>query len=137
MALPELRAAWRELYRTEAPQSSADLIARALAWAIEERSQGGLDPVVARELARRHAMTGNGGAGEPRLKPGTRLIRDWGDRRHVVLVEPDAYVFEDRRYASLSQIATVITGAHWSGPRFFGLKVQRRKSVVRSVSNAA
>lgn len=137
MALPKLRRAWRGLYRTEAPQSSADLIARALAWAIEERTHGGLDPAVVRELVRRHAATGRGGAGEPRLKPGTRLARDWGDRRHVVLVEPNAYVFEERRYTSLSQIAKAITGAHWSGPRFFGLKVQRRKLISRTAADAA
>jgi hypothetical protein len=33
----------------------------------------------------------------------------------------DGYLFDDRRYASLSQIAQVITGTKWSGPRFFGL----------------
>ncbi|MBL8583942.1 MAG: DUF2924 domain-containing protein, partial [Rhizobiaceae bacterium] len=31
------------------------------------------------------------------------------------------YVFEAKVYPSLSAIARLITGAHWSGPRFFGL----------------
>ena len=60
------------------------------------------------------------------LKAGARLVRDWGERRHVVLVRADGYVFEDRHYTSLSQIASDITGAHWSGPRFFGLKTRGR-----------
>jgi hypothetical protein len=33
----------------------------------------------------------------------------------------DGFLYDDRRYASLSQIAQVITGTRWSGPRFFGL----------------
>ncbi len=137
MSLAELRAAWRKLYRSDAPQSSADLLARALAWASEARTHGGLDPAVVRELEQRHAMLDRGGTGEPRLKSGTRLVRDWGGRRYVVLVEADAYVFEDRRYASLSQIAETITGTHWSGPRFFGLKTRSRRRAAAAAAEAA
>ena len=34
----------------------------------------------------------------------------------------DGFQFQDRHYRSLTPIAREITGAHWSGPRFFGLK---------------
>lgn len=56
-----------------------------------------------------------------RLSPGARLIREWGGRTHVVDVVEGGYVFEAKVYPSLTAIAGRITGAHWSGPRFFGL----------------
>jgi hypothetical protein len=55
------------------------------------------------------------------LKPGTRLVRSWHGRTISVLVSEAGYVFEDRTYRSLSRIAREVTGAAWSGPRFFGL----------------
>jgi len=56
-----------------------------------------------------------------RMSPGARLIREWGGRTHVVDVIEGGYVFEAKVYPSLTAIAGRITGAHWSGPRFFGL----------------
>ncbi len=58
---------------------------------------------------------------QPLLKPGARLVREWHGRTHAVIVLDDAFEFEGNRYRSLTQIAREITGAHWSGPRFFGL----------------
>ena len=56
-----------------------------------------------------------------RLVPGVRLLRDWNGRTHVVDVTEAGYLYEGETYRSLSAIARKITGAHWSGPRFFGL----------------
>ena len=56
------------------------------------------------------------------LRPGTRLVRSWNGETYNVLVTDDGYRFNDQTYASLSSIAQAITGAKWSGPRFFGLK---------------
>src|SRR5205823_10437464 len=58
----------------------------------------------------------------PLLKPGTRLLREWGGRTHTVIVLDDGFEFEGERHRSLTEIARRITGAHWSGPRFFGLR---------------
>ena len=60
---------------------------------------------------------------KPRLAllPGTRLIREWQGRRHVVDIVPEGYVFDGKTHRSLSAVAKKITGTHWSGPRFFGL----------------
>ena len=55
------------------------------------------------------------------LKPGARLVREWKGRMNVVEVTADGFVHEGKTYRSLSAIARRITGAHWSGPRFFGL----------------
>ncbi|MFZ1813637.1 MAG: DUF2924 domain-containing protein [Rhizobiaceae bacterium] len=61
----------------------------------------------------------------PPLRPqpaiGTRLVREWNGRMHVVEVTDEGFVWDGKSYRSLSAIARRITGAHWSGPRFFGL----------------
>jgi len=56
-----------------------------------------------------------------KLTPGTRLVRDWHDVGHVVTVLDDGFDYDGRRWTSLTAIARAITGAKWSGPRFFGL----------------
>ena len=55
------------------------------------------------------------------LKSGARLVREWNGRMNVIEVTDDGFVHEGKTYRSLSAIARRITGAHWSGPRFFGL----------------
>ena len=66
------------------------------------------------------------------LKPGTRLIREWRGVTYTVLVQRTASNGMDGAIASLTLIAREITGAHWSGPRFFGL----RKRAGRSAESA-
>jgi hypothetical protein len=56
------------------------------------------------------------------LKTGTRLVREWHGRTCHVAVLENSFLYEDQQYASLSQIARVVTGTKWSGPRFFGLR---------------
>lgn len=60
-------------------------------------------------------------AGRRKLGPGARLFREWSGRTHTVDVTENGYLYEETVYRSLSAIARRITGAHWSGPRFFGL----------------
>ena len=59
------------------------------------------------------------------LKPGTRLVRDWNGRTLNVLVCDEGFELDGRQYGSLTQIAHDVTGARWSGPRFFGLKKRK------------
>ena len=56
------------------------------------------------------------------LKPGSQLVRHWHGKAYVVTVLDQGFEFDGRQYSSLTQIAREITGAAWSGPRFFGLK---------------
>jgi Protein of unknown function (DUF2924) len=126
-----LREEWRRLHRSEPPRISRDLLARALAYRLQELEFGGL-PKWARQSLAGSATNPNeaGGAATPkpplpRLKPGARLVREWHGRTHSVIVLDDAFEFEERRYRSLTSIAREITGAHWSGPRFFGLAKRR------------
>jgi hypothetical protein len=55
------------------------------------------------------------------LVPGSRLVREWNGRPYTVSVIEEGFVYKDKVWSSLSAIAKDITGAHWSGPRFFGL----------------
>ena len=56
------------------------------------------------------------------LKSGTRLVREWRGVTHTVLIHADGIEWRGQRYRSLSVVAREITGARWSGPRFFGLR---------------
>ena len=56
------------------------------------------------------------------LRPGTRLVREWSGVTHMVLVHTDGIEWRGQRYRSLSVVAREITGARWSGRRFFGLR---------------
>ena len=45
----------------------------------------------------------------------------------------DGFLWQDKTWTSLSAIAEKITGAHWSGPRFFGLKKRSSSVTARDV----
>jgi hypothetical protein len=118
-----LRYEWRGVFDEVAPDLPPSLLRRALAHRVQEQAHGGLPAAVQRMLdllSRDPAAT----PVEPQiqLKTGTRLLREWNGKLHTVQVTNDGLLFEERHYTSLSHIARDITGAHWSGPRFFGLK---------------
>ena len=54
-------------------------------------------------------------------KPGAKLVREWHGKIHTVLVLDEGFEWRGKRWRSLTTIAKAISGAHWSGPRFFGL----------------
>jgi hypothetical protein len=122
----KLRAEWRRLYRTTPPRRlSRDLLIRAIAYKLQERALGGLRKTTQRKLkslAQRLDAEGERALDPARsLKCGARLVREWGGKTHSVLVLHEGFEYRGERYRSLSQIARLITGAHWSGPRFFAL----------------
>ncbi len=122
----ELRAEWRRLHHMQPPKSlSRDLLLRGITYNIQERALGGLSKSVLRKLtgAGPDATSDDHHRATPRttVKPGTRLVREWNGQTHTVLVHADGVEWRDKRYRSLSVVAREITGAHWSGPRFFGL----------------
>jgi hypothetical protein len=133
LSVQELRLKWRDLRCGEpTAASSRDLMIREIAYKMQERAHGGLAPAIKRRLRALAAEVEANGAGAfapaPLLKPGTRLLREWRGKTHTVIVLDDGFESEGERYQSLTQIARRITGAHWSGPRFFGL----RKAAVQS-----
>ena len=123
----ELRECWQTLIGTVPPSGlSRDLLMRVIADQLQEAALGGLPAAAKRKLAALARNAENypeASAGTPalRLKPGAKLVRAWHGKTHTVLVLEDGFEYQGRRYASLNQIAGEVTGAHWSGPRFFGL----------------
>jgi len=51
-----------------------------------------------------------------------------GDSHRVMVLE-DGFAYAGKTYGSLSEIARLITGARWNGPRFFGLRSDQRRLV--------
>lgn len=125
LTLPELRTEWRRLYRSPPPRLSRNLMVRAIAYRIQERACGGLAPALSRKLreyGRKDANMPDGLNTTGTLaKPGTRLLREWNGRTYTVMITEDGFAYNGMTYGSLTKIARIITGAHWSGPRFFGM----------------
>ena len=123
MSTAQLRQEWERVHRAPAPANFVpDLLARGIAYTLQERAFGGLSAATRRELAsRRNGQGEKRQAAAPKLRPGTRLAREWGGRTHHVIVTHHGFAYQEQSYRSLSQVAQLITGAKWSGPRFFGL----------------
>jgi hypothetical protein len=122
----ELRQRWVDLYDTPCPPYiSRVLMLRALAYRMQEQALGGLDRATRRRLERATTDLAAGcplTAPAPKIKPGTRLLREWQGVVHEVIVLERGVEYRDKTWPSLSAVAGEITGARWSGPRFFGLK---------------
>ena len=116
-----LVAAWDLVFGAPVPKRlSSPFLRRFLAFEMQARERGGLPKGFVGKL--QNAVRDGRDASSAALKPGGRLIREWNGATHVVDVIKCGFVWNGQRYASLSPIARAITGARWSGPRFFGLK---------------
>ena len=127
LSLTELRKRWTRLFGVSVPSGlSQDMLIRGLAYKIQEKAHGGLSQAMKRKLntiaKQLEEGSGKGFIPGPTLKPGAKLIREWQARAYTVTVLEDGFEYNGKRYGSLSMIAREITGARWSGPRFFGLR---------------
>lgn len=133
MTLEDLRAEGGLRFQGSVPAiQSRDVMRRLIAWRVQAALLGGFSPETVKAL--RHLMADHN-AGKPlvtreasRLTPGTVLTRIWKGRSHTVTVEDEGFVYEEKTYASLSEIARLITGTRWSGPRLFGLETPAGRS---------
>jgi hypothetical protein len=122
-----LRARWRSEFRCESPSAfGPDLMRRSLAYKLQEDAYGKLSVATQRELDRLTAILEKNPTARPvlprRIKPGSVLVRDWKGKSHRVTVLARGFEYEARPYGNLSEIARLITGTRWNGPRFFGLR---------------
>jgi Protein of unknown function (DUF2924) len=125
--IAQLRVRYRELFRTDPPKAfGPDLLRRSIAHRIQEKAYGGLSRPAQRLLdqaMKAFAAKPNGKIVLPRrIKPGSVLVREWKGRSHRVMVLADGFAYEGDVYSNLSEIAVLITGTKWNGPRFFGLR---------------
>ena len=121
------RQEWERLHGMAAPAAlSPDFLLRDIAYRLQADQHGGLSTEARRRLADLaigdSARTPQPRISTPRIKPGSTLLREWHGRTYTVLALDEGFEMVGQRFASLSEIARHITGAHWSGPRFFGIR---------------
>lgn len=118
LGVADARNWWVRLYGAPAPSIALPLLKLGLAHRVQADAAG----LRNRKLPSLMAAPRKSREMPPRkLTPGTRLVRDWHGIGHVVTVRDDGFDYDGRRWSSLTAIARAITGAKWSGPRFFGL----------------
>lgn len=126
MGRSQLLDLWQEIFEEPAPKMlSQPFLRRFLAFELQSRRQGGLSRRVRSVLEKGQAEKPT--PTSPAMKPGGRLLREWNGVTHVVDVSDSGFSWNGRSWRSLSAIAREITGAHWSGPRFFGLSGKAAK----------
>ena len=135
MPIVQLRVRYRELFRADPPKAfGPDLLRRSIAQRIQERAYGGLSREAQRlldQLVKAAIAKPNGRLELPRrIKPGSELVRSWKRKTYRVVVMADGFAYGGRTFASLSEIASEITGTNWNGPRFFGLRSPASKDTA-------
>ena len=120
----QLKKSWSDLSGVDLPHASPSLLRHMIAHQVQEKTLGKLPTYIERELDR---LCGNTDANAPTLPrrgpilPGTRFIREWNGKTIAVTATEGGFEWNGETFRSLSEIARNVTGAHWSGPRFFGL----------------
>lgn len=132
MSVNDLKTEWQVLFDAPAPNNSRIFLEGRLAYRIQELAYGGPD----RETRRMLDLLADEVDGTLKRKSqiadprnpvvGTRLIREWNGVAHTVTVLKNGFEWDGRRYKSLSAVARTITGTHWNGYRFFGLRERKR-----------
>ena len=128
-----LRARWHSVFRRKAPDHlPRHLLYRMIAYRLQAERLGDLDRDTQRFLDQVAAGNRNGDElpanGDRRhgLHPGTILVREWDGKPQRVMVLDQGFAWNGTTYRSLTQIAFAMTGTRWSGPRFFGLRREKR-----------
>ncbi|MEW9922508.1 DUF2924 domain-containing protein [Marimonas sp. MJW-29] len=110
---------WRAAFGRPPPKHlSLPFLKRVLIWEAQNKALGG----VSAKTVRRLKQIASGKTVPAAAKPGSFLVREWNGRTYQVEVIDGGYLMDGKTWRSLSAIARHITGAHWSGPRFFGVQ---------------
>ncbi|MDF1690597.1 MAG: DUF2924 domain-containing protein [Cycloclasticus sp.] len=117
----DLKHLYVELFKTTPPtKSRRDFLLGNISWATQARTQyKGVELLRKKLVSQASNQTV---ATKTKYLVGTRIIREWKGITHEVIVQESGFRWQQQTYKSLSHIAREITGARWSGPRFFGLK---------------
>ena len=116
---PQCLGRWRGIFGRPPPKYlSPQFMRRVLIWETQKRALGG----VSAKTVQRLKQLASGSPATATARPGSRLVREWNGRTYQVEVTEEGYVMDGKTWRSLSSIARHITGAHWSGPRFFGVQ---------------
>lgn len=137
LSLSELRERWTKCFGGDAlPIRSRDVLVRMLAWQLQADTFGGFDATTERQLREISINMERGGSITPKtrqtLSPGVMISREWRGVVHTVTRTKSGFQHLGKCYRSLSDVARVITGTRWSGPRFFGLEQKPAAAVERN-----
>jgi hypothetical protein len=133
MPIVQLRVKYLEVLGADLPKAfGPDLLRRSIAHCIQEKAYGGLSRSVQRlldQMMKTYAAKPGGKIVMPRrIKPGSVLVREWKGRSHRVMVVADGFAYDGKTFGNLSEIAGLITGTRWNGPRFFGLRSKMQEN---------
>lgn len=135
LSYPDLTELWRRQYGVAPPKGiRRGLLIRSANWHLQAKRLGGLSRSTKARLRQairetfpsdqdRDVDAASDGRARlrKRIEPGSRLIREWNGKIYAVDVTECGFVLDGQPFRSLSAVARHITGARWSGPRFFGL----------------
>ena len=135
LSTDDLLIAYKAIFQSPPPKlASANFLRGNIAWALQARQSKKSSKTLRQALLRKANRAVP--LQSPPCKTGTRLIREWQGQTHEVTVLDKGYLWQGKHYRSLSKIARVITGARWSGPRFFGLKeTDKGSGPLKTTSN--
>jgi hypothetical protein len=133
MPIAQLRLRYREVFRSDPPKAfGPDLLRRSIAHRIQEKAYGGLSRSAQRlldQMMKAYAGKPGGKIVLPRrIKPGSVLVREWKGKSYRVMVLAEGFAYDGQTFGNLSEIAVLITGTRWNGPRFFGLRSKAPES---------
>jgi len=144
MSPAELREKYLAVFGEPTRTGNKDFLCKRLAWRLQSMAEGSLSDRArqrAAELARdadirttmprtpmatvgatQRVQTAPAANPERLPPPGAVLARQYRGRLIEVTVLPKGFEWEGRVFRSLSAVAQAVTGAHWNGHLFFGLK---------------
>lgn len=121
----QLRALWVDIFRKRGRPQSNELTIRKIAYFLQERAHGGLSVRVQNQLRRLIEEPAEQPINKYTFESNHQLVREWnGKKYNVTVLGKEKFQYDGRIYKTLSAVAKEITGAHWSGPLFFGLRKQ-------------
>ena len=127
LPMSELWVMWDRYFPRRPDYPNRTHVESRLAYKIQEEAFGGLAPETRKRLeaigAKHSKIKLRAKPREFDFAPGTVLLREWGERDHRVTVNAHGrFEYEGNTFKSLTAVARHITGTHWSGPMFFGLR---------------
>lgn len=160
MTVTQLQRRYAVVFGEPTRSGNKEFLLKRIAWRIQARAEGGISERArerARELAREEDLRIRAPKGtfspappdvectlvlpfEPERRderlptPGTLLGRVYKGKRLEVEVLEEGFRFDGRNYPTLTAIAKEITGSHWNGYDFFGLRKKNAKTTKRGRS---
>jgi hypothetical protein len=141
LSVGELREKYLAVWGKEPRvKHSKEWLWKRIAWKLQEERFGGLSNVAKRRLEEliaeiklpaAEAQRTVAGKLKTASKPdsatvGTTLVREWRGQQIQVRVVDGGFEYAGVVYRSLSAVAHAVTGAHWNGKLFFGLKSRKK-----------